>query len=140
MKNTDEQFHIGIVEDDAAVSKIAAHYLKSRFGEKVRVEEISQVDVAIGRCAAGLMDICITDLDMPAMNGFGLLRRLKEIDPLVQVVIMTAHPLQNAIVSAFSLGADEFLHKPIRRNELCNSVAYLRKRLLRYRSEMSVAD
>jgi YesN/AraC family two-component response regulator len=73
---------------------------------------------------------------MPFVNGFKLLKSIKEADALTQVIILTGYPDENAIRSAFILGADDYLLKPISEEVLCNSVHFMLNRFFRLRSEM----
>ena len=59
---------------------------------------------------------------MPEMNGFEVLKRVKEVNPSVSVIIISAHgSIENAI-KATRLGAFDFIEKPIDRDKLLISV------------------
>lgn len=58
-------------------------------------------------------DLLLTDLKMPGMDGLELLRRAREIQPDLEVVVLTAHGSIDAAVEAMRLGAFDFLQKPI---------------------------
>ena len=57
--------------------------------------------------------VVLTDLKLPQGNGFGVLRAAKELDPAVQVVVMTAYGSIQDAVSAVKEGAMDFLAKPV---------------------------
>ncbi len=64
----------------------------------------------------------LLDIQMPEMNGFEVLKRVKQINPLISVVIISAHgSIENAI-KATKLGAFDFIEKPIDREKLLISV------------------
>ena len=66
--------------------------------------------------------IVLTDLRMPGMDGTELLRRVKEMRPEVDVIIMTGYgTIQNAI-QAMKIGATDYITKPFDREELLRSV------------------
>lgn len=64
----------------------------------------------------------LLDIQMPEMNGFEVLKKVKEIKPEISVIIISAHgSLENAI-KATKLGAFDFIEKPIDREKLVISV------------------
>ena len=64
----------------------------------------------------------LLDIQMPEMNGFEVLKRVKQINPSISVVIISAHgSIENAI-KATKLGAFDFIEKPIDRDKLLISV------------------
>jgi signal transduction histidine kinase len=57
-------------------------------------------------------DVVITDIKMPRLSGLELLRELKHLDPLINVVVITAFPSIEGAVDAMKLGACDFVTKP----------------------------
>ena len=57
-------------------------------------------------------DVVITDLKMPKLSGYELLRELKHLDPLLNVVVITAYPSVDGAVEAMKTGACDFITKP----------------------------
>lgn len=57
-------------------------------------------------------DLVITDIRMPKLNGIELLRELKHLDPLLNVVVITAYPSMEGAVEAMKIGACDFISKP----------------------------
>ena len=57
-------------------------------------------------------DVIITDIKMPRLTGIELLRELKRLDPLVNVVVITAFPSVEGAVEAMKHGACDFITKP----------------------------
>jgi DNA-binding NtrC family response regulator len=67
--------------------------------------------------------VVLTDLKLPKGDGFGVLRAAKELDPDLQVVVMTAYGSIQDAVSAMKEGAMEFLAKPVDPDHLLLMVA-----------------
>ncbi|MFQ5665257.1 MAG: sigma-54-dependent transcriptional regulator [Candidatus Binatia bacterium] len=63
-------------------------------------------------------DVALLDLKMAGLNGLELLRALKELDPSIEVVMLTAHASVDTAVQAIKLGALDYLSKPVRLSEL----------------------
>ena len=63
--------------------------------------------------------IVITDLEMPSANGYDVIRKIRKNSSRdTYVIVLTAHDDKKVLVKALSLGADDFISKPIDRNEL----------------------
>ncbi len=63
-------------------------------------------------------DVVFTDVRLPGMNGIELLRRIREFDPAISVVVMTAFGTIEGAVEAVKLGAFDYLKKPVDLEEL----------------------
>lgn len=67
---------------------------------------------AIEKAKKESFDAVILDLQMPGLNGIETLKRLLEIDPNLQVIMLTGHATVQKGVEAVKLGAADFLEKP----------------------------
>ncbi len=63
-------------------------------------------------------DVVFSDVRLPGMNGIELLKRIKEFDPAIPVVIMTAYGSIEGAVAAVKLGAFDYVKKPLDLEEL----------------------
>jgi PAS domain S-box-containing protein len=68
-------------------------------------------------------DLVILDIKMPQMDGLEVLRRVKRIDPSLEVVMITAYASLETVKQALSYGAFEYLIKPFSRRDLEDAVA-----------------
>ncbi len=57
-------------------------------------------------------DVVVTDIKMPKMSGVELLRELKHLDPLLNIIVITAYPSVEGAVEAMRYGACDFITKP----------------------------
>jgi DNA-binding NtrC family response regulator len=64
------------------------------------------------------IDIVISDMKMPRMNGFELLKHIKDEYPATGVIIMTAYGDTYTVKDALLLGADEYITKPFKSFEI----------------------
>jgi anti-anti-sigma factor len=62
--------------------------------------------------------IVLTDIKMPGMNGIEVLRRIKQIDPAAEVIVITGHGDMDLAIQALNLDATDFINKPIQRHLL----------------------
>ncbi len=68
-------------------------------------------------------DLVLTDLEMPVLDGLELVRRLKDLHPLVPVILMTAAGNEETAVRALQAGAASYVSKRTLPNELWDTVA-----------------
>ena len=65
-----------------------------------------------------IVDLVITDINMPEMNGLIFLRELNQTFPEMKVIMITAYGGVGSYLEAMNLGALEYLSKPVRLNDL----------------------
>ena len=122
---TDYQFDtktILVVEDtetsikffDAALRRSEASLLWAKSGEKA----ISVLNESID-----IIDIVLLDLNLPGINGFEVLKHIRNIAPELPVIVQTAYLFSGEQSTSFSLGANDFISKPIQLNELLENIA-----------------
>ena len=68
-------------------------------------------------------DLVLTDLQMPGVNGLGVLGHVQRVSPTTPVIIFTAHVLIDAQREAQRLGVQDFLNKPLDFEEMLSRVA-----------------
>ncbi len=129
-----------VVDDDEAFAKLVGVTLANEFETTHEVRYATDPAQVWGSVAQREVDLCVTDMDMPDIDGFMLLKHLKEFNPLAQVIFLTAYPTLEAARSAFTLGADDFLTKPVNFNTLFNAVLYLSSRINRWQLDMIYAE
>jgi len=66
----------------------------------------------------GGIDLVITDINMPGMNGLVFLRELNQTYPEIKVVMITAYGGVGSYLESMNLGALEYLHKPVKLKDL----------------------
>ncbi len=74
------------------------------------------------------IDLVLTDYRMPEWNGFVVLRKLKELNPEIDVVVMTAYGSIEDAVEIMKAGAYDYLTKPIDLDELENLIKRVREK------------
>ncbi len=84
-------------------------------------------------------DVVFTDVRLPGISGIDLLRRIREFDPAIPVIIMTAYGTIEGAVEAVKLGAFDYMKKPVDLEELrlladrARETALLKQELSYYR-------
>src|SRR6185295_2856017 len=107
--------HLPLADDDPGLRESLERTLTR---EGYRVLLASDGQAALERLQAGGIDLIVTDLKMPGLTGFELLRAAKAIAPDLDVILLTAFGTVEEAVKAMKDGAYDFLTKPFRREQL----------------------
>jgi DNA-binding NtrC family response regulator len=128
-----------VVDDDPALCELLSDILQE---EGYEVEIVHDGQSAVEKYRMASFDFTITDLMMPKMRGTELIKKLKEIDPDVPVLLITAFGTIESAVEAMRAGAFHYVTKPFRSDEILIHVSRgleqsrLRKEVQRLRTEV----
>lgn len=106
-----------VVDDDLLLSRLVAHWLRSAGYEVTQAADGLEALRAVQQAPP---DILITDWDMPQLDGIELCRAVRQLDlpHYVYIIVLTARNDEELLVASLDAGADNFLHKPVAREEL----------------------
>ena len=130
-----------IVDDEESIVRLLSMSLRSDGYQTVSAFSGEQ-GLEVFRAEAP--DIVITDIKMPGMDGLELLKRIKEIDPEKEVIIVTGHGDIDPTIAALQYGASDFINKPVRDDALAialeraKSKITLRKKLKDYTTNLEI--
>ena len=82
------------------------------------------------------IDLVLTDINMPGMDGLTLLSHLQEINPMLKAVVVSAYGDMDNIRTAMNRGAFDFITKPIELSDLETTVSKALQEIERYRDLM----
>lgn len=117
--------HILLVEDDASLSTVLADYLRSK---SYVVETAMDGKDAWELIRIKRYDIVVSDIMMPKMNGYDLLKLVRGQLPDLPMIMLTAKGDRDDIMRAYSLGCDDYVVKPFSMDILiCRIEAVLRR-------------
>ena len=120
--------NILVVEDDPTIRELVRLHLASANHDVITAADgLQGLQLAVSK----LPDIIISDVQMPNMDGFGMLAavRANEQTALIPVIFLTALDDRDSFRKSMNLGADDFLNKPVKRSELLNAITGRLKRL-----------
>jgi two-component system C4-dicarboxylate transport response regulator DctD len=97
-----------------------------------RVEAFADAQEALERIESGEpVDAVISDVRMPGMDGYELLQRVRALRPALPFLLVTAYGDVDQAVNALQEGADDYLTKPVKMQELRRRVQlHLERRVL----------
>jgi len=104
-----QQHTILIADDDPSIRALFSQVLTSD-GYEVNVCENGAE--AIGKIKDSIFDMLLLDLDMGEISGIDVLKKAKEIDPDVVVIIITGNPSLDTAIEALKLNAYDYVQKP----------------------------
>jgi DNA-binding NtrC family response regulator len=132
--------NILVVEDDTAMRQSCAKLFRL---EGYGVVEASSGADALDRIREqGNIDIVLTDIKMPGMDGMTLLKEIKSLDSGIIVVLMTGYGSIKSAIEAMKHGAADYITKPFDTNELLMTISKivllcsLQEEVSRLRSEL----
>ena len=114
-----------IADDNADLRE----YVRRLLAEHYDVEVVSDGLAALEAARARRPDVIVSDVMMPKLDGFGLIRELREDPELrtIPVLVLSARAGEEARLEGLHLGADDYLVKPFSARELQGRVASLRR-------------
>jgi len=104
-----------LIDDDDSLRRVVEYNLHE---EGYRVITAADGTSGLQAFQSQPIDLVLTDIRMPEMDGLELLTRLKSMHPDLPVVILTAHGTIDSAVDAMKLGAADYLTKPFNREQL----------------------
>ncbi len=105
-----------LIVDDEENTRIGLSKLLGRDG----YQTLTAADgmEALKCLAAADIDLVITDINMPGMNGLDFLYELRRLYPDIKVVMMTAYGGVDSYLNSMNLGAFDYLNKPVNLHDL----------------------
>src|SRR2546428_2589412 len=124
---------IRLVDDDADILDLTAYVLRR---ERYIVIEARDGAQALRRWKPDRPDIIVLDLGLPSLDGFEVLRQIREEEEETPILVLTGRRDAKDLLRCFNLGTDDFLPKPFEFRELSVRIrAILRRAGKRHREE-----
>ena len=114
-----------IAEDDRELRQLFSHVL-IKYG--YTVTGVSNGQQALDAMDCDYFDLIITDIMMPVMDGYELVRQLREVGNTTPVLMITAKDAFDDMRMGFQSGVDDYMVKPINVNEMVLRVQALLRR------------
>lgn len=119
-------FRILIVEDDTELCQLFSHVLEKN-GYHTRM--VSNGQEALDALAEEYVDLIISDIMMPVMDGYELVRSLRKKSVMTPVLMITARDAFDDMRLGFLSGTDDYMVKPINVSEMVLRVGALLRRV-----------
>ncbi|MGM0380864.1 MAG: response regulator [bacterium] len=108
-----------VVDDEKEIVDMIVRNLKL---EGYDIEGVTDPKEALEKIKEENIQVVITDIKMPRLSGVDLLKEIKKIDGIVQVIMITGYVTPSNIISSLSRGANDCLFKPLDMDRLKEAV------------------
>ena len=134
----DDHAHLHLIDDDPAMLRLLQTIIEVYFDDKIvvtcyldPVEALQKFEN--DKCE---VDIVLTDLAMPNVDGIEILKSVKNRNPFAQVLLLTGHSNHESMLQALEFGASDYLLKPVDKQSLLNLLDQAYQRRKRWQSAL----
>lgn len=111
----EDQKKILLCEDDENLGMLLSEYLQAKNYDATLCKDGEE---GYREFLKTKFDICVLDVMMPRKDGFALCADIKQVNPDMPVIFLTAKALKEDVIDGFKLGADDYITKPFSMEEL----------------------
>ena len=119
------EYELLLVEDDVNFGEVLKSYLEMHDFNVILAKDGQE---GLHMFHRDKYDLCILDVMMPKMDGFALAKSIKEKDPEMPIIFLTAKSFKEDVLEGFKTGADDYLTKPFNSEELLARIKAILKR------------
>ncbi|XOF33491.1 MAG: response regulator [Candidatus Electrothrix sp. YB6] len=117
--DTDLSAKVLLVDDEKEFVELLSLRLATR---GLKVVAVNCGEQAVALVEKRHFDVAVIDLSMPGIDGIETLKRIKQTQPDIEVLMLTGHATVASGVEAMKHGAGDFLQKPVEINELMDKI------------------
>ena len=122
-------YQIFVVEDELLIRQSIRNAIEQMQGPYAFCGEASDGEMALSMMQDLMPDILLTDLRMPFLDGFGLIRHAKAMMPWLKIVVISGYGDFEYTQKAIALGVDQYLLKPVRQADLVRVIEEMAARI-----------
>ncbi|MFZ6031612.1 MAG: EAL domain-containing protein [Chloroflexota bacterium] len=111
-----------VIDDSREIADFLAGKILPELGYQTLVAYSGKTALELIHKPQQAIDILLVDFQLPDMNGVDLLRRLTESGKVIPAILATAHGSEQIAIDAFRIGVQDYLKKPIDRDELAEAL------------------
>ena len=127
-----------VVEDETSIRELIALNLQMA---GYQVLEAGSAEQGLALLSQGQKcDAAVLDVMLPGMNGFSLCETIRRDDPNIGIIILSAKSMEQDKIRGLSIGADDYMTKPVSVSELLARIEALCRRVNRGAAEAPVPD
>jgi DNA-binding NtrC family response regulator len=120
-----------LVDDEEEILNLLRKYLeKAGF---TNIYTINDPEKALEMMQKDLYKIVLLDIKMPKMDGIELLQKIKDVNPLCNIIMVTAYSDLNNVVECIAKDAVDFISKPFKMKEIVEVVSQAHERINRWK-------
>lgn len=119
IENNLSNLRLMVVDDEEFHLKHLCHSIRQLCPDLI---SFSDSTASLAYATSTPIDILVTDINMPKLNGINLAKKIREINPLVQIIFISGLSDKHLFQEAIALKVTRFLSKPINREQLYSSL------------------
>jgi len=123
---TDIKHRILLAEDDENLGSLLQEYLQAKNYE---TDWVNNGEKAFRHFEQFHYDLCLLDVMMPVKDGFTLASEIRILNSDIPIIFLTAKSMKEDVLEGFSLGADDYITKPFRMEELLFRIEAILRRI-----------
>lgn len=121
-----------LVDDDPSMVRLLTTVIRQSFASGVEITAFTDPEEAQQWIETKIVDVLITDMEMPGIDGLDLLRCAKQRNAFTQVLFITGGSSLGALTDALELGATDYLLKPVDHDEVVELIRHVQQRQQRW--------
>ena len=122
-------YQIFVVEDELLIRQSIRNVIENMAGPYTLCGEASDGEMALSMMQDMMPDIVLTDIRMPFLDGFDLIRHARQMMPWLKIVIISGFDDFEYAQKAIALGVDQYLLKPVRAPELTRVIELMAQQI-----------
>lgn len=122
----DEKIKILLCEDDENLGTLLCEYLIAKGYDALLCPD---GEVGYREFLKEKFDMCVLDVMMPKKDGFSLAQDIRQINPQIPIIFLTARVQKEDVLEGFDKGADDYITKPFSMEELVKRVEAILRRV-----------
>jgi two-component system, OmpR family, response regulator CpxR len=126
-----------LVDDEKDFVDVLAERLEAR---DFTVYTAYSGDEAVARMKEHEIDVAVLDVQMPLKDGVTTLVEIKQVNPLVEVIMLTGHATVESAVEGMKIGAFDYLMKPTETKDLIEKIVKAYKRKVEHEERIRQAE
>jgi len=123
VRGVDCNYNILVVEDDDVSYMLLTEILSSYPVKLFRANDGEEA-IEVFQNEKSSYDLVLMDIRLPKLNGYNATQKIKEINPSIPVIAVTAYAHSQGIIDCFDSGCDDFIAKPFDINKIVKLVEH----------------
>lgn len=121
----ENKHNIFLVEDDENFGSVLKSYLEMN---DFKVSWVKDGADAVVKFNSQKFDFCILDIMLPNVDGFAIAKKIKQLNPKIPTIFLTAKTLKEDVLEGYKIGADDYVTKPFDSEVLLYKIKAIIKR------------
>lgn len=133
-------YQVFVVEDELLIRQSVRRIVENMSGPYVCCGEASDGEMALSMMQDLMPDILLTDIRMPFLDGFELIRHVRSMMPWIRIIIISGFGDFESAQRAISLGANKYMLKPLRAPDLVAAIEEQARQIEREKSNSRMPE